>query len=118
MDVDMSYIPAECLEHFVLDACRSRPEIQRVLLHAAPMNSIDTSGVDTLRFLITALRDQGKQVYVAGLKKQVEDVLYHAGLLSLLGGEQVFRTEQAAIRALALPLSDRDAASDAGAGQE
>lgn len=106
MDADMSYITSEHLEHFVLDRCRAQPEIQRVLLHAGPMNSMDTSGVDTLRFLITSLRDQGKAVYIAGLKKQVEEVLNQAGVLSLLGGEHVFRTEQAAIAALqAAPAS-------------
>ncbi|MCK9507734.1 MAG: SulP family inorganic anion transporter [Pigmentiphaga sp.] len=113
MDADMSYITSEYLEHFVLDSCRARPEIKRVLLYAGPMNSIDTSGVDTLRFLITSLRDQGKTVYVAGLKKQVEDVLYHAGLLSLLGGEYVFRTEQSAIRALTAPPEDVTATDEA-----
>ena len=101
MDAALSFVTANPLEHFITERCRADPGIRRVLIYAGPINSIDVTGVDTLTYLIGTLRDQGVEVYLAGVKKQVEDVLETAGVTRLLPPEHVFRTEREAIDRLA-----------------
>lgn len=106
MDAALSFVTAAPFEHFIASRCRTEPGIKRVLIYAGPINSIDTTGVDTLSYLLGTLRDQGVQVYLAGLKKQVEDVLLVAGAMALIPADHLFRTENEAIRT----LMDADAA--------
>lgn len=100
MDAALSFVTAAPLERFITSRCRKDASIRRVLLHAGPINSLDTTGVDTLAFLIGTLRDQGVQVYLSGVKKQVEDVMDAAGVTQLLPPDHLFRTEGEAIRVL------------------
>lgn len=100
MDAALSFVTANQLEHFIIERCRAEPDIRRVLIYAGPINSIDVTGVDTLTYIIGTLRDQGVSVYLAGIKKQVEDVLETAGVIRLLPAEHVFRTEREAIEHL------------------
>ncbi|MDX3905990.1 MAG: SulP family inorganic anion transporter [Pigmentiphaga sp.] len=101
MDAALSFVTSNPLEHFIAERCRTDSTIKRVLLYAGPINSIDVTGVDTLMYLIGTLRDQGVELYLAGVKKQVEDVLDTAGITSLLPPDHVFRTEREAIDRLA-----------------
>jgi SulP family sulfate permease len=100
MDAALSFVTAAPFEHFITSRCRTEPGIKRVLIYAGPINSMDTTGVDTLSYLLGTLRDQGVQVYLAGLKKQVEEVLVAAGAMALIPAENLFRTENEAIRVL------------------
>ncbi|VCU68941.1 putative sulfate transporter/MT1781 [Pigmentiphaga humi] len=100
MDAALSFVTANPLEHFITEYCRAHPGIKRVLIYAGPINSIDVTGVDTLIYLIGTLRDQGVEVYLAGVKKQVEEVFEASGVTGLLPPEQVFRTEREAIQRL------------------
>ena len=103
MDAALSFVTATPFEHFVTGRCRADPSIKRVLIYAGPINSIDASGVDTLSFLIVSLREQGVAIYLAGLKKQVEEVLEEAGVLATLPEGSLFRTEREAVGRLLEP---------------
>lgn len=100
MDEALTFVTASPLEHFILDRCRADPGIRQVLLHAGPINSIDNSGVETLAYLVGALRERGIALHLSGLKKQVEDVLVATRILPLPAPGQVFATEAQAIAAL------------------
>jgi SulP family sulfate permease len=100
MDEALNFVTASPLEHFILDRCRADPGIRQVLLHAGPINGIDSSGVETLAYLVGALRERGIALHLSGLKKQVEDVLTATKVLPLPEPGQVFATEGQAIAAL------------------
>jgi SulP family sulfate permease len=103
MDAALSFVTATPLEHFIMTRVRADPSIKRVLIYAGPINSIDTTGVDTLSYLVGNLREQGVEVYLAGLKKQVEDVLVASGAMAIIAPGNLFRTEREAIHSLVLP---------------
>lgn len=100
MDEALNFVTASPLEHFILDRCRADPGIRQVLLHAGPINGIDNSGVETLSYLVGALRERGIALHLSGLKKQVEDVLTATQVLPLPEPGRVFATEGQAIAAL------------------
>jgi len=100
MDEALNFVTASPLEHFILDRCRADPGIRQVLLHAGPINGIDSSGVETLAYLVGALRERGIALHLSGLKKQVEDVLTATQVLPLPAPGKVFATEGQAIAAL------------------
>ncbi len=100
MDASLNFVTAPLLERAILDTCQRDPAVRRVLLHGGPINDIDSTGLDMLRHLVSGLRDRGIQLGFVAVKKQVEDVLEHDGLLRLVGAEHFYRTESAAIAAL------------------
>ena len=100
MDASLNFVTAPLLERFVLDTCQRDPSVRRVLLHFGPINAIDSTGLDTLKHLVSGLRDRGIAVYFTSVKKQVEDVLRHDGMLHRLPEGSLYHTEAAAIGAL------------------
>ncbi len=99
MDAAITYITAPLLERFVNE--RLHPGVKTVLIAASPVNDIDATGIEMLRQLHERLLAQGVALKLAGVKKQVHDVLERTGLTRELGDAAFFATDGAAIETLA-----------------
>ena len=101
MDSALNFLTAATLERFITEKCRGDGTIRCVLLGASGINDIDASGVDVLTALMQALRADGIELYLTAVKKQVAEVLDHAGLSAEIGADHFFATDSEAIAALA-----------------
>jgi SulP family sulfate permease len=97
-------------EDNVLEMVAARPHAEYLLIVGDGINQLDASGEEVVQHLVERLRGNGMQVVFSGLKKQVLDVMRATGLFELIGEENIFATEQQAIKA----ISDRlgEAAAD------
>jgi len=98
MDSAITYITAPLLERFVIE--RLHPAVKTVLIAASPVNDIDATGIEMLRQLHEKLAAQHVALQLAGVKKQVHEVLQRTGLAAELGDAAFFTTDRAAIDAL------------------
>ncbi len=98
MDSAITYITAPLLERFVIE--RLHPAVKTVLIAASPVNDIDATGIEMLRQLRQKLAAQRVALQLAGVKKQVHEVLQRTGLAAELGEAAFFATDRAAIEAL------------------
>jgi SulP family sulfate permease len=100
MDDALNFLTGAKLERFILERCRQRRNIRRVLFSAGSINDIDASGLDTLESLLGVLQAENIELYMSGVKKQVWDVLLAGGLTDRLGSEHVFPTDSEAVQVL------------------
>jgi len=98
-------------EDNILEAIAKRPDAKYLLVSGGAINYIDSSGEEVIRHLVERLQKSGTKVIFAGLKKQVLDVMRATGLLELIGRENIFATDNQAIRSISNRIG-KDAAED------
>ncbi|MFH1891745.1 MAG: SulP family inorganic anion transporter, partial [Candidatus Zixiibacteriota bacterium] len=85
------------LDSQVLDAVRSMPKLNHVLIVGNGMNEIDASGIDALSVLIDRLHGQGLQFSISGFNDNVLDVLNRTGLVAKIGENNIYRNVSRAV---------------------
>ena len=71
--------------------------LKLIVLDADSINHIDSSGLHALKDVIENCKNQNIEVYFAGLKGPVRDILYRSDLMSAIGEDKVFFRIQHAI---------------------
>jgi SulP family sulfate permease len=112
MDSALNFLTAAALERFVLERCREKRDIKRVLLCGGSINYIDATGIDTLESLRTALNGEGIELYLSSVKHQVFEVLRKIGLTDKLGRDHIFPTDADAVATLQQTALVRSDASE------
>lgn len=107
-DASLYFANASFFEDAVLKLERDRREIRYILIAAQGINQLDATGVECLRTLAQRLRQSGVTLVLGGLKRQVMDVIERTRLIDVLGRENVFPTERAAIDSLLSRLAPRE----------
>lgn len=97
MDASLTYLTAPVLESYISRRLESNRKIKKVLICASALNQIDSTGVDTLRSLFQLLRGQDVELFISNPKLPVREALARSGLLTELGAEHIFATDQQAI---------------------
>ncbi|HBJ85045.1 MAG TPA: sodium-independent anion transporter [Verrucomicrobiales bacterium] len=101
IDENLYFANAKHIEDFVLCAAAEQPRLRHLVLICSAINFIDASALETLRELLTRLRDADIQLHLAEVKGPVMDRLAHTEFLDQLGHEHVFLSTQAAYEKLA-----------------
>jgi high affinity sulfate transporter 1 len=97
-DAPLFFANAELFNQRVLEAIAESPtRVQRVIVSAAPITSVDVTAADALAELAATLKKDGIQLSFAELKDPVKDKLKRFGLFSEFGEENFFPTIDAAI---------------------
>jgi len=107
-DGSLYFTNAAFFEDAILRLQRDRPEIDCIVVAAHSINDIDASGVESLRNLAERLRQSGVTLVLAGVKRQVQEVLERTGAIAALGAANVFSTDTAAVESLRARMA-RDA---------
>ncbi|MCX7891367.1 MAG: SulP family inorganic anion transporter [Burkholderiales bacterium] len=92
-------------EDAVLEAIARDPATRHLLVIGDGINELDASGDETLRRLVSRLREAGIGIAFCGLKEQVLAVMRATGLLGLVGEGHIYPTAEAALRALPAPAA-------------
>jgi len=93
-------------EDAILEAAAAQPEARYLLIVGDAMNELDASGEEVIGHVVERLRGNGVKVVFSGLKKQIIDVMQATGLNHKIGAENFFRTEDAALDAIAAELGE------------
>ncbi|MGQ0751192.1 MAG: SulP family inorganic anion transporter [Betaproteobacteria bacterium] len=92
-------------EALLQEAARS-PRARYILIVADGINEIDGSGVEAIRHMVDRLKSAGVAMVFSGLKMQVLQVMEKTGLHALIGVQNFFRTEEAALDAIYRRIED------------
>ena len=93
-------------ENALLDQSARQPRARHVLVVGDGINEIDASGEQAIRGIVERLAQNGVSVSFSGLKRQVLSVMEHTGLDTLIGAQNIFRTEDAALEAIYRRIDD------------
>jgi sulfate permease, SulP family len=87
-------------EDTVLDQAARNPKAKFLLVVGDGINEIDGSGEEVIRHLFERLQESGVTMVFSGLKGQVLRVMERTGVYSVIGAQNFFRTEDAALEAI------------------
>lgn len=93
-------------ERALLEESARYPKAKFILVVGDGINEIDASGEDAIRNIVRRLADNGVTVVFSGLKRQILDVMERTGLYALIGAQNIFRTEDAALDAIFQWITD------------
>jgi MFS superfamily sulfate permease-like transporter len=96
-DRSLNYLNVAAFEDTVLEVLARYPEARGILVIGSGINEIDASGEDKVRELAQSLKQQGVVLMFSSLKAQVADVFERAGLIELLGPDNVFPSKEVAV---------------------
>ncbi|WP_267225439.1 SulP family inorganic anion transporter [Dyella silvae] len=97
-DAPLFFANAELFQQRLLEATDSAPTaVQRVVVAAEPVTSIDVTSADMLRDLSQTLRDRGIALHFAEMKDPVRDKLRRFELTDIIGDESFHPTVGAAV---------------------
>src|SRR5262245_19511317 len=87
-------------EDAILEVVARFPKARHILVVASGINRVDASGEQMIRQLTHHLRESGITLAFSGLKHQVLRVLQRTGLLSEIGADSIFPSDDVALTAL------------------
>jgi MFS superfamily sulfate permease-like transporter len=97
-DAPLFFANAENLEHAVIRDLAQHKKISAILIVASGMNDLDTTGVEILQELIATLRQSKRDIYFAGVKSQVYEVMEASGLIDEIGKDHIFNSQKRAVQ--------------------
>ncbi|HEY9150969.1 MAG TPA: SulP family inorganic anion transporter [Gammaproteobacteria bacterium] len=99
-DASLVFINAAFFEEAVLKALSQFPSASALLVVGNGINRIDATGEEKLRALAQDLNAAGVTLMLAGLKRPVREALDRAGLIAVIGEENIFASKDIAVRLL------------------
>jgi len=97
-DGSLYFANVSYFEDSVLEAVSDYQDAKYLLVIGDGINQLDDSGEEVLHHLAERLKTVGITLVLSGLKKQILDVLRHTHLYEILGDENIFSTEDMAIK--------------------
>lgn len=85
------------------------PELRAVVINMYPVNRVDSTGAHMLQEIIEDCRHNHVDVYLAGVKGPVRDVLESAGVIDLLGPNHLFHEVHDAVEVASDQIETLDA---------
>lgn len=116
-DGSLYFANVSYFEDAILGAVAGHLDAKAVLIVGGGINQLDASGEEVIHHLLDRLRDAGVIVVFSGLKKQVLDVMRATGLLSAIGDDNLFSTEDQAIVDIYRRLGNSTEGDSFAAGQ-
>jgi SulP family sulfate permease len=87
-------------EDAVMGEAARHPKAKYILVVGDGINEIDGSGEEVIRHLVRRMQENGVTIAFSGLKSQVLRVMENTGLYAIIGAQNFFRTEDAALDAI------------------
>jgi SulP family sulfate permease len=105
-DGSLHFVTGSYFEEALVQIERGNPDLRYVLVKSGGINDIDASGIEVLRSLGERFRKNGVTLAFSELKRQVRDVLDRTGLTEIIGSENFFPSDKAALRDLNRRLAE------------
>jgi SulP family sulfate permease len=93
-------------EDAIMGEAARHPKAKYILVVGDGINEIDGSGEEVIRHLVRRMQENGVTIAFSGLKSQVLRVMEKTGLYAIIGAQNYFRTEDAALDAIYQWVSD------------
>jgi len=90
MDASLSFANASTFKDLIMELDVKDPELRAVVINMYPVNRVDSTGAHTLHEIIEDCRRNGVDIYFAGVKGPVRDVLAEADVIKQAGTDHFF----------------------------
>ncbi|QXD16804.1 sulfate permease [Rhodocaloribacter litoris] len=100
IDASFSFANAEYLRDLILARSEKDERIRAIVLDASSVNDLDLTAASVLRSVAETLQARGLELYLAGVKGPVMDVITRTGLDVLIGRDHFFLSPHRAVKHL------------------
>ena len=111
---------ASYLKKRVLDLAAAQPDLKWLVIDGSTVNTIDSTGAETLESLARDLARQGIRLGLASFRTETRCMLERSGAMAAIGADSVYPTLKSAMNAFlaiqSAPLAGVPEAGDASAG--
>jgi SulP family sulfate permease len=108
-DGQLYFANVSYFEESVLYLVSNDPDLKYILVVANGINGLDASGVEMLRNLIDRLSQNKITLAFCSIKGTVTGVMQRSGLLDMIGPENIFDSEKAALEDISMRLGRENA---------
>ena len=106
---------ASYLKKRVLDLAAAQPDLKWVVIDGSTVNTIDSTGAETLEALARDLARRGIRLKLAGFRTETRSMLERSGAMAAIGSDSVYPTLKSAMDAfLAVQPGSLPGISEAG----
>ena len=98
MDASLSFANATTFRDLIMELDVKDPELEGVVINMYPINRVDSTGAHALIEIIEDCHLNEVDVYLAGVKGPVMDVLKAAGVIDVLGSDHLFHEVHDAVK--------------------
>ncbi len=105
-DGSLYFANVSYFEDAILAAESNNPNAKFILVVGDAINELDASGEEVLRHLVERLKETGVTLVFSGLKRQIILVLKHTGAWEIIGDDNIFATEDMALKNIYQRLSE------------
>jgi len=111
-DGQLYFANVNYFEESILYLVSHDPELKYILVVANGINGLDASGVEMLKHLVDRLNQNNIALVFCSIKGNVIDVMQRTGLVDKIGNDNIFASEDAALKEITQRLAH--AGPDAG----
>jgi MFS superfamily sulfate permease-like transporter len=114
-DAAIVFYNASYFKKRILELAAAAPELKWLVVDGSSVNTIDTTGADTVEALARDLARQGIRLGLAGFRTEVRSMLERAGAMAAIGTDCVYPTLKSALSAF-LTVQPHALTSDSDVG--
>lgn len=109
LDASFSFMNAEFFRDFILRKSEAQDkETKYVIIDGSSINIMDTTAIDSIVSVIKILHKWDMDLYLAGLKGPVRDIVKRSGLDEYLGKDHFCRTPHEAVKRILMLMDEKD----------
>ncbi len=99
-DGPLFFANASYLEDQIRNRRQSKKDLKHIIISAASINDIDSSGEEALSLVIDRVRSAGIDISLSGVNRAVTQVLMRTHLIVKIGEDHIYPTTESAINAV------------------
>ncbi|MEL7832959.1 SulP family inorganic anion transporter [Fodinibius sp. Rm-B-1B1-1] len=112
VDASFSFVNADFFRDYIIEKSRERNQSTHyVIIDGSTINTLDTTAVDKIKSMVGTLKNWNIELYIAGLKGPVRDVVSKSGLREFLGDDHFYRDPHEAVSHILEKIDQKDESS-------
>lgn len=112
VDASFSFVNADFFRDYVIEKSRERNQSTHyVIIDGSTINTLDTTAIDKIKSMVGTLKNWDIELYIAGLKGPIRDIIEKAELKEFMGEDHFYRDPHEAVSHILEKIDQEDKSS-------
>lgn len=112
VDASFSFVNADFFRDYIIEKSRERNKSTRyVIIDGSTINTLDTTAIEQIKTMLGTLKNWEIELYIAGLKGPIRDVVSKSGLREFMGENHFYRDPHEAVSHILELIDEEDQSS-------
>lgn len=112
VDASFSFVNADFFRDYIIEKSRERNKSTRyVVIDGSTINTLDTTAIEQLKTMVGTLKNWDIELYIAGLKGPIRDIIDKSGMREFMGDDHFYRDPHEAVSHILKLIDEEDESS-------